>query len=102
MEQTVVKVTILIEDKMKLPNMQLEREHRLGRRDDHRHRPIIARFPMFGDREAVMRNATNFRGTKIYISEDLCPASKPSGIPSYQCSNKQNLKSKSHTLGIQS
>ena len=75
-EQTAVRVTQLIEEKLELPNTELERAHRVGRRDDNRSRPIIARFAKFGDREAVMRNVTKLRGTKIFINEDLCPASQ--------------------------
>lgn len=56
--------------------MQLERAHRVGRRDNYRHRAIIGSYSKYGDGEAVMRNFTKLRGTKIYINEDLCPASK--------------------------
>lgn len=75
-EQTAVKVSKLIEEKLQLPNIELERAHRVGQRDSQRHRPIVARFKRFGDREAVMRNARKLRGTRIYINEDLCPASQ--------------------------
>ena len=75
-EQTAIIVNKLLEDKLQLPNIQLERAHRVGKRDnDHRSRPIIARFQRFGDREAVMRNVTKLHGTRIFINEDLCPAS---------------------------
>ena len=44
-EQTAIIVNKLLEDKLQLPNIHLERAHRVGRRDDvHRSRPIIARF----------------------------------------------------------
>lgn len=76
-EQTAVKVSNLLEDKLQLPDIQLERAHRVGQlqRDDPRGRPVIARFSRYGDREAVMRNVTKLRGTRIFINEDLCPAS---------------------------
>ena len=48
----------------------------MGRQDDHRSHPIIAHFSRFGDREAVTRNVTKLRGTRIFINEDLCPASQ--------------------------
>lgn len=75
-EQTAVKVSKLLEEKLQLPNIELERAHRVGRRDSQRHRSIVARFTRFGDREAVLRNARKLRGTRIYINEDLCPASQ--------------------------
>ena len=68
-EQTAIIVNKLLEDKLQLPNIHLERAHRVGRRDDdHRSRPIIARFQRFGDREAVMRNVTKLHGTRIFIN----------------------------------
>ena len=75
-EQTAVKVSKLLEEKMELPNMQLERAHRVGRKQENRKRPIIARFSRFCDREAAVRNAKKLRGTSIYINEDLCQASQ--------------------------
>ncbi len=75
-EQTAVKVSELLTNKLELPNIELERAHRVGQRDAHRHRTIVARFTRYGDREAVMRNVTKLKGTRIYITEDLCPASQ--------------------------
>lgn len=75
-EQTATRVSKLLENKLELPNIELERAHRVGRSIDHRTRPIIARFTRFRDRESVMRNVSKLRGTKIYVNEDLCPASQ--------------------------
>lgn len=75
-EQTAVHVTKLLEDKLQLPNIEMERVHRVGQRVDLRPRPIIARFSRFCDREAVLRNASKLRGTGVYVNEDLCPASQ--------------------------
>ena len=62
--------------KLELPNIELERAHRVGQRFEHRFRPISVRFSRFCDREAVMRNVFKLRGTRIFINEDLCPASQ--------------------------
>ncbi|MPD00166.1 hypothetical protein E2C01_095622 [Portunus trituberculatus] len=75
-EQTCVKVKKLIEEKLQWPDIQLERAHRVGLRNNQRCRPVIARFTKFADREAVMRNDTKLRGTRIFINEDLCAASQ--------------------------
>lgn len=75
-EQTAVKVKKLLESKLQLQNTDLERAHRVGLRRAHGPRPVVARFSRFSDREAVIRNVTKLRGTKIYINEDLCPASQ--------------------------
>ena len=75
-EQTAIQVSKLLESKLELPNIHLERAHRVRRRFDQRSRPIVARFSRYCDREAVMRNVRKLRGTRIYINEDLCPASQ--------------------------
>lgn len=75
-EQAAKKVCHLIENKLELPNVQLERAHRVGQHYPNRLRPIIARFTRFSDREAVKRNVSKPRGSRIYVNEDLCPASQ--------------------------
>lgn len=75
-EQSAQKVRQLLEEKLQLPNIQLERAHRVGQLVPNRQRPIIARFTRFCDREAVLRNLGRLRGSRIYVNEDLCPASQ--------------------------
>ncbi|KAK3880639.1 hypothetical protein Pcinc_000309 [Petrolisthes cinctipes] len=48
-EQTAVLVSKLLEDKLELPNHQMERAHRVGLRSNQLTRPIIARFVRFCD-----------------------------------------------------
>lgn len=75
-EQTTVAVTSLLENKLLMPGIELERAHRVGVRRDARPRPIVARFSRFCDREAVMRNSNKLRGTNIFVNEDLCASSQ--------------------------
>lgn len=75
-EQTAAKVLSLLDDKMQLPGLELERAHRVGQHRDARPRTIVARFSRYSDREAVMRSARKLRGTNIYINDDLCAASQ--------------------------
>ena len=75
-EQTAVAVTSLLEEKLQMPGLELERAHRVGVRRDSKPRPIVARFSRFCDREAVMRNSNKLRGTNIFVNEDLCAASQ--------------------------
>lgn len=75
-EQTAEQVGKLLADKMQLPNLTLERAHRVGQRKNQRPRPVVARFLRYGDRELVMRNGTKLKGTEIYINDDLCQASQ--------------------------
>lgn len=76
-EQTALKVTTLLQDKLEMPNVELERAHRVGMRDAQERRPrtIVARFSRFSDRDKAIRNARKLKGTKIYLNEDLCAAS---------------------------
>lgn len=75
-EQTASKVSKLLEEKLELPGVQMERAHRVGRGMDRGPRPIIARFARFQDREAARRNAVKLRGTNVFFNEDLCKASQ--------------------------
>lgn len=75
-EQTAATVGSLLEDKLQLPGLQLERAHRVGTGQDSRPRTIVARFSRFCDREAVMRNAKKLKGTNIFLNDDLSAASQ--------------------------
>ena len=75
-EQTAAEVTSLIEEKMQIPGILLERAHRVGQRRDAKPRPIVARFTRHCDRENVMRNARKLKGTNIFMNDDLCAASQ--------------------------
>lgn len=75
-EQTAVKVTSLLADKLQLPGVELERAHRVGQRRDDKPRPVVARFTRYRDRETAMRSARKLRGTNIYFNDDLCAASQ--------------------------
>ena len=74
-EETANSVSKLIEEKLQLPTVSLERAHRTGPASSSRSRVVIARFEKFSEREAVIRNARKLKGTNIFIDEDLCPAS---------------------------
>lgn len=86
-EETAQNVSKLLEEKLQLPQMKLERAHRTGPVMSSRPRTVIARFERFCDREAVVRNARKLKGTGILINEDLCPASqekKRNQLPLYK------------------
>lgn len=75
-EQTAAAVTSVLEDKMQLPGIVLERAHRVGLRREGKPRPIVARFSRYSDREAVLRNGRKLKGSNIFVNEDLCAASQ--------------------------
>ena len=74
-EQTANKVTQLLEDKLQLTQVNLERAHRVGPNEHSHTRTIVARFEKYNEREAALRSAKKLKGTGIYFNEDLCPAS---------------------------
>lgn len=74
-EQTATSITSMLQDKMQLPGLVLERAHRVGPSRDAKPRTIVARFSRYCDRESVMRNASKLKGTNIFVNDDLCPAS---------------------------
>ena len=74
-EQTAANVSKLLQDKLQLPSVNLERAHRVGHGASPHPRPVIVRFEKFSEREATMRNAKKLKGTGIFVNEDLCPAS---------------------------
>ena len=66
----------MIEEKLQLPAVKLERAHRTGPVSQTGHRVIVTRFEKFGEREAVIRNSRKLKYWNIYINEDLCAASQ--------------------------
>lgn len=64
-EQTSAAVASLLENKMQMPGVDLERGHRVGLRPDDKPRTVVARFARYNDCDAVMRNGGKLRGTII-------------------------------------
>ncbi|KAK3881888.1 hypothetical protein Pcinc_013713 [Petrolisthes cinctipes] len=65
-EQTAVNVSKILEDKLQLPSVNLERAHRVGpaaAAASSHHRTVVVRFRNFSDREAAIRNASKLKGT---------------------------------------
>lgn len=74
-EQTSAAVTSLLETKLQLPGVVLERAHRVGPHRDDKPRTIVARFTRYGDRDAAIRRGRYLKGTNIFLNEDMSPAS---------------------------
>jgi len=75
-EQTAVSVTSLLQEKLELPSLSMESAHRMGQRQENRPRPVVVKFKRQVDRDAALRHGKKLKGTKIYLNEDLCPASQ--------------------------
>lgn len=65
------KVLDIIENRMDLDSLTIERAHRVGRVRSQRGRPIVVKFLNFKDRDAVLRNGKKLKGTSFYVREDL-------------------------------
>ncbi|CAL9681983.1 unnamed protein product [Knipowitschia caucasica] len=72
------KVKRLLAEKLQLNTVEVERAHRVGRRDSgaDRPRPIIAKLLRWKDREAILQRAKCLKGSKIFINEDYTDAVK--------------------------
>lgn len=75
-EQTSAAVASLLQSKLQLPGVVLERAHRVGPHRDSKPRIIVARFTRFGDRDAAIRRGRYLKGTNIFLNEDLSPTSQ--------------------------
>lgn len=51
----------------------LERAHRVGKQKG-KPRDIVVKFTRFQDRESVLQDRRRLAGTRVYVNEDLCPA----------------------------
>ena len=75
-EQTAEKVSKLLKDKLQIrERVEIERAHRVGKKSPGQSRTIVAKFLRFSDRDKILQNSKNLKGTNVYINEDLSEAS---------------------------
>ena len=87
-EITQQKVAALLKDRLEVPDAEIERAHRTGKRSGSKPRVVVAKLLRYGDREKALRNSAKLKpapGTgadtngrnmqQIYVNEDLCAAS---------------------------
>ena len=76
-EQSTDKVVKLLRDNLKLTQkIEIERAHRVGPTRQDKPRPIIAKLLRFQDKQLILKNSKQLKGTRIFINEDLCDASR--------------------------
>jgi hypothetical protein len=56
--------------------IRFDRCHRLGRYNPKRKRGVIIRFNWYADRMSVWTSRRNLKGSKFFLKEDYCPATK--------------------------
>ena len=69
-----VKVRKILEDKLQLKDIPIDRIHRVPRNPvgSSSSRTVITRFSTHSTRDACMRNKWRLKNTGIFINEDLC------------------------------
>ncbi|KAK4324820.1 hypothetical protein Pmani_004561 [Petrolisthes manimaculis] len=70
-EETAITVSKLLEDKLQLPSMKIERAHRTGPAVPSRSRTVVARFEELGDREAVQLSSVAVMGGAAAHADDV-------------------------------
>lgn len=70
-EETARIITKMVEEKLQVPQVKLERAHRIGPATLSCPRTVIARFTKYSDRDAVIRNARKLKGTGAGCSKLL-------------------------------
>lgn len=71
LERTVSKD--ILEDLLKLPNVDIERIHRIGRPTENKCRPVILKLVVGSDKFGILKNCGKLRDTEFSISEDFSP-----------------------------
>ena len=78
-EQTELKVKKIIQEKLKLDDIQLSEAYRVGKTDHQnasKPRPIIARVASRQQKIDCLKVSKNLRGTSVYIAEDVSKATQ--------------------------
>jgi len=73
-EHTQIKIQRILRDKFNI-TAEIERAHRVGKREKNEPRDIVAKFLRFQQREYIHQNCRRLVGSNTFIYEDLCPAS---------------------------
>ncbi|XP_070389681.1 uncharacterized protein [Dermacentor albipictus] len=71
LEQEVSKK--FLEDVLQIPNVKIERIHRLGRPCENKCRPVILKLVDGRDKTKILSNCGRLKGTPFSISEDFSP-----------------------------
>ena len=70
-DATEIKVSNLLQNKLGLTNVQIDRAHRTGRKGREYPRTIVAKLSNYKDKEKILKNRKKLKGTDIYINEDF-------------------------------
>ena len=71
-EETEKKIKDMVKDKMKiLKNVEVERAHRVRRKEIGKARTIVAKFKDYKDKELIMKNTSCLARSKISVYEDF-------------------------------
>ena len=72
-ESTQLKVQNLLNEKLQMSNIKVEKAYRLKKRSNHQGpRTIIAELSRTEDRNLVLKSASKLKGTNTFINDDVC------------------------------
>lgn len=63
----------ILEDIIQVPNVAIERIHRIGKPVANKCRPVILKLVDGRDKTRILKNCGNLKGTEFSISEDFSP-----------------------------
>jgi hypothetical protein len=70
-EETELQLTKLLNEKLNIKNVTIERAHRTGKASNKFPRAIVAKLLNFKDKENILQNAKKLKDTGIFIKEDF-------------------------------
>jgi hypothetical protein len=70
-DQTEKKLLILFENELNIRNVDIERAHRVGKKEETKTRTIVAKILHYKDKIKVLHSSNRLKGTGIYINEDF-------------------------------
>ena len=74
-EKLQVAVTKLFSEKLGMPNVQIERCHRIGKESsDQKPRRTLLALSKFEDRQKCLKSSFKLKGSDIYVNEDVSRA----------------------------
>ncbi|XP_065680611.1 uncharacterized protein LOC136094545 [Hydra vulgaris] len=70
-DETEKKLLILFKNKLNISNVDIERAHRVGNKEENKTRTIVVKIQHYKDKIKVLNSSHRLKGTGIYINEDF-------------------------------
>ena len=73
-EECEEKIKKVLKQEMNINNVNIERAHRMGKKNTNRPRTIIFKLLNWKEKEHIIRNSYKLKDTGVYINEDFSAA----------------------------